>query len=223
MNESNLKDNFKIAYEHLKNRRLCFDIFNLPLKKTVFKVFNITSKSLKRKFEEILKTIEKRRKNCPLCLHPIDTCNPFILYTLDVTSMICNIIKIEVCCSKCYMIKNFTLFSKEFYQNVNSKDFIFLGLLYEHYYQVNKLSFDVKWILQNDINNYLSCSLLLKNLPWNLATPHPTFDAFLKHSLEERNSFEEVVNNNNIHMKKRKFNNPTKESFQKKKKKDIQS
>ncbi|ANQ06085.1 Uncharacterized protein PCOAH_00005940 [Plasmodium coatneyi] len=183
MNERIIKEKLKASVNHLNKRKLKFDLKIFPIKKTVYQIFNIFSKELKRKLRQTLIELKKRKKKCDVCSAPIDVFTPFLAYEIDVNNTTFLFRRIEAYCSKCLEIKNFTQFSRELYQNVDAEELLNFAPMYEHYYQVNNLEMHQKNILQNDINNYFCVSVLAKNLRWTCSTPHSTFDEFLEFSL----------------------------------------
>lgn len=211
--ETTLQKRLKICIDHLNRRRLKFDAFNFPLEKTVYKLFNIRSKKWKRKFEEKLKLLKQKKILCDICNNKIDEFYPSLLYEIDVVKWTIRFNKIEACCSKCHMIKTFVLFQNEMYKNMqiesvesleylgkmsdfkNMRDvrnvrnvagLINFSPIYEHYYKVNGLENENELLMQNDINIYFSCAILLKNIKWLYITPHKTVDDFLTYSLKEK-------------------------------------
>ncbi|SCA48351.1 conserved Plasmodium protein, unknown function [Plasmodium ovale] len=183
MNEQIIKEKLRVSINHLSNRKLTFEIKTFPIRRTIYDIFSIYSKKLKRKLREALEELKTRKNNCDGCSKKIDTFNPSLSYDLDINETTFSIRKIEVYCSKCYMIKNFTLFSHELYQNIDASEFFNFSPIYEHYYSVNNLKAHQKNIFENDINHFFAASLLAKNLRWKYTTPHETFDKFLDESL----------------------------------------
>ncbi|CRG98127.1 conserved Plasmodium protein, unknown function [Plasmodium gallinaceum] len=205
MNEENIKEKLRTSINHLNNRRLKFDIKNFPIEKTVYEIFNIFSKNLKSKLKEVLLELKKRKKNCDICSKNIDTFNPTLLYDVDVNNATFSFIRIEVCCIKCYTIKNFSIFSNKLYKNLDSSSFLNFSSIYEHYYNVNNLEIEQKNILENDINNYFIISILAKNLRWKCSTPHKTFEEFLEYSLNNYKSNQNTGNTKILKKKKKEI------------------
>ncbi|CRG98543.1 conserved Plasmodium protein, unknown function [Plasmodium relictum] len=201
MNEENIKEKLKISINHLNKRKLKFDIKNFPIEKTVYEIFNIFSKNLKNKLKETLLELKKRKRNCDICSQNLDTCYPSLLYDIDINNTTFYFIKIEIYCIKCYNIKNFSIFSNKLYKSINSSSFLNFSHIYEHYYNVNNLEIEQKYILENDINNYFIISILAKNLRWKCSTSHKTFEEFLEYSL---NDYKQKQNTNNTRMLKKK-------------------
>ncbi|CAA9986464.1 conserved Plasmodium protein, unknown function [Plasmodium knowlesi strain H] len=207
MNERIIKEKLSASINHLNKRRLKFDLKIFPIKKTVYEIFNIFSKELKKKFSQTLRELKKRKKKCDVCSAPIDVFTPFLAYEIDVNNTTFLFSRIEAYCSKCLEIKNFTQFSRELYQNVDAGELLNFAPMYEHYYQVNNLEIHQKNILQNDINNYFCVSVLAKNLRWTCSTPHSTFDEFLEYSLRSIEEEEGHTLNEDL-PKKRKTEEP---------------
>ncbi|CAG9483200.1 conserved Plasmodium protein, unknown function [Plasmodium vivax] len=203
MNERIIKEKLKASVNHLNKRRLKFDVKIFPLKKTVYELFNIFSKELKRKLSQTLVELKKRKKRCDICSARVDVFTPFLAYEIDVNNTTFWIRRIEVYCPKCLEIKNFSQFSRELYQNVGAGELLNFAPMYEHYYQVNELDMHQKNILQNDINNYFCVSVLAKNLRWTCSTPHSTLDEFLAFSLRGLEAEEGTTVNEDV-TKKRK-------------------
>lgn len=183
--ESSLQKNLKDCVNHLNMRKLKFDIANFPLKKTIYKVFNVHSKKLKRKFKETIELLGKKKKNCDICNKQIEEFHASLLYEIDVLKWAIRFIKIEACCSKCYNIKTFPLFQNEIYKNMQVEGLINFSPIYDHYYTVNNLKKENELLLQNDINVYFTCAVLMKNVKWIYVAVHKTLDDFLAYSLNE--------------------------------------
>ncbi|SBT31062.1 hypothetical protein POVWA2_005310 [Plasmodium ovale wallikeri] len=196
MNEQTIKEKLRVSINHLSNRKLTFEIKTFPIRRTIYEIFSIYSKKLKKKLGEALEELKTRKNNCDGCSKKIDTFNPSLSYDLDINETTFSIRKIEVYCSKCHMIKNFTLFSHELYQNIDASEFFNFSPIYEHYYSVNNLKAHQKNIFENDINHFFAASLLAKNLRWKYTTPHETFEKFLDESLmmSTHDTEEKIVN-----------------------------
>ncbi|GAW79235.1 hypothetical protein, conserved [Plasmodium gonderi] len=203
MNERIIKEKLKVSLNHMNKRRLRFDLKVFPIKKTIYEIFNIFSKGLKNKLKQTLIELKNRKTKCDICSEMIDTFTPFLSYDIDVNNTTFSFRKIEVCCSKCCEIKNFTQFSHELHKNINSDEFLNFSPIYQHYYNVNNLEMHQKKILENDINNYFSMCVLAKNLRWKCSTPHNTLDEFLEFSLRILESEESQTMNDDV-PKKRK-------------------
>ncbi|SBT70344.1 conserved Plasmodium protein, unknown function [Plasmodium malariae] len=191
MNEKNIKEKLNVSINHLNKRKLKFEIKIFPIEKTVYEIFNIFSKRMKKKLKLTLIKLKRKKKKCDKCSEQIDTFNPFLTYDIDVY------------CSKCYTIKNFSAFSNELYKNVNSDDFLNFSPLYQHYYNVNNLEIQNKNILENDINTHFTISVLAKNLRWSCCTPHNTYDEFLEFTLNSQESKERSIMNEDIPRKRK--------------------
>ncbi|CAD2089863.1 conserved Plasmodium protein, unknown function [Plasmodium vinckei brucechwatti] len=192
MNEKIIKDKLRVSINHLNNRKLTFNLKTFPINKTICEIFNIYTKVFKEKLKTAINELKIRKTNCDICSEAIDQARLSLLYNVDITTTTFLFEKIEVCCSKCYMIRNFSLFSNELYENEDPSAFLNFSTIYEHYYNVNNLNREHKNILINDINIFFSLSVLAKNIRWKYSTSHDTLDEFLDSSMEGSNKLEKI-------------------------------
>ncbi|SOS76698.1 conserved Plasmodium protein, unknown function [Plasmodium sp. gorilla clade G1] len=183
MDESSIKEKLRVSINHMNKRKLKLGIKIFSIEKTVCEIFNIFSKKSKKRLNEALIELQIKKQNCDICLEKIDEFHPFLLYDVNVDNTTFYIKKIEAYCSKCYAIKDFSIFSYVLYNNKKESEFLNFSPIYEHYYKVNNLDVRMRNILENDLNNYFALSILVKNLKWKCSTPHETFEEFLEYSL----------------------------------------
>ncbi|SOV74071.1 conserved Plasmodium protein, unknown function [Plasmodium sp. gorilla clade G3] len=212
MNESSIKEKLRVSINHMNKRKLKFGIKKFSLEKTICEIFNIFSKKCKKSLNEALIELQIRKQNCDICSEKIDEFHPFLLYDVNVDNTTFYIKKIEAYCSKCYAIKDFSIFSYVLYNNKKESEFLNFSPIYEHYYKVNNLDVRMRNILENDLNNYFALSILVKNLKWKCSTTHETFEEFLEYSLNTNYKIKTSVTSQKMRHKNKREDNDKRNS-----------